>query len=133
MAKVSVIIPTYNRAQVVGEAIDSVLSQTYNDLELIVVDDGSQDETRSVVSSYNSQVTYLHQEHQGVSAARNRGIELARGKYLSFLDSDDLWLKEKLYLQMEGMKSDPETLISYTEEIWIRKGVRVNPMKKHRK
>jgi len=133
MAKVSVIIPTYNRAQVVGEAIDSVLSQTYNDLELIVVDDGSQDETRSVVSSYSSQVTYLHQEHQGVSAARNRGIELARGKYLSFLDSDDLWLKEKLYLQMEGMKSDPETLISYTEEIWIRKGVRVNPMKKHRK
>ena len=133
MPQVSVIIPTYNRAYVLGEAIDSVLSQTYDDLELIVVDDGSQDETRDIVASYNSRLTYLHQEHRGVSAARNLGIERARGNYLAFLDSDDLWLKEKLYLQMECMMADPETLICYTDEIWIRKGVRVNQMKKHRK
>jgi glycosyltransferase involved in cell wall biosynthesis len=133
MPQVSVIIPTYNRAHLVGEAIDSVLSQTYEDLELIVVDDGSQDETRQFVSSYSSRVTYLYQKHRGVSAARNRGIEQARGEYLSFLDSDDLWFKEKLNLQMEYLKSHPEILICYTDEIWIRKGVRVNPMKKHRK
>ena len=133
MPQVSVIIPTYNRAHLVGEAIDSVLSQTYDDLELIVVDDGSQDGTRDVVAAYGSRLTYLHQEHRGVSAARNRGIEEARGNYLSFLDSDDLWLKEKLFLQMESMKLHPETLICYTDEIWIRKGVRVNQMKKHRK
>jgi glycosyltransferase involved in cell wall biosynthesis len=133
MPQVSVIIPTYNRAHLVGEAIESVLSQTYEDLELIVVDDGSEDETRKIVSSYSSQITYLHQEQEGVSAARNRGIEQAQGEYLSFLDSDDLWLKEKLYLQMEYLTSHPEILICYTDEIWIRKGVRVNPMKKHRK
>jgi len=133
MPQVSVIIPTHNRAHLVGEAIDSVLSQTYDDLELIVVDDGSQDETRDVVASYSSRLTYLHQEHRGVSAARNRGIERARGNYLAFLDSDDLWLKEKLHLQMECMKVHPETLICYTDEIWVRKGVRVNQMKKHRK
>ena len=133
MPHVSVVIPTYNRAHVVGEAIDSVLSQTYDNLELIVVDDGSQDGTREFVASYGAQLTYLHQVHRGVSAARNRGIERARGHYLAFLDSDDLWLKEKLFLQMEYMKLHPEARICYTDEIWIRKGVRVNPMKKHRK
>ena len=133
MPKVSVIIPTYNRARIVGEAIDSVLSQRYDDFELIVVDDGSTDGTEDLVSSYLPRLTYLYQEHQGVSAARNRGIASARGEYLSFLDSDDLWLKEKLSLQMRFMESHPECRICYTDEIWIRKGVRVNPMKKHRK
>ena len=98
-----------------------------------MVDDGSQDGTRDVLAAYGSRLTYLHQEHRGVSAARNRGIEEARGNYLAFLDSDDLWLKEKLSLQMECMRLQPETLICYTDEIWIRKGVRVNQMKKHRK
>ena len=133
MPKVSVIIPTYNRAHILGEAIDSVLSQKYNDLELIVVDDGSTDGTKKVVSSYVPRLTYIYQEHQGVSAARNRGVEHAQGNYLAFLDSDDLWLQNKLYLQMKLMESNPEALICYTEEIWIRRGVRVNPMKKHRK
>jgi glycosyltransferase involved in cell wall biosynthesis len=133
MPKVSVIIPAYNRAYILGEAIDSVLSQKFKDLELIVVDDGSDDETEKVVSSYTHRLTYIYQEHRGVSAARNRGIEHAQGDYLAFLDSDDLWLKDKLYLQMKFMESHPEVLICYTEEIWIRKGVRVNPMKKHRK
>ena len=133
MPKVSVIIPAYNRAHILREAIDSVLSQSYNDLELIVVDDGSDDKTEKLVSHYIPYLMYIYQEHQGVSAARNKGIECAQGDYISFLDSDDLWLKDKLNLQMKFMESRPETLICYTEEIWIRKGVRVNPMKKHRK
>jgi glycosyltransferase involved in cell wall biosynthesis len=133
MPKVSVIIPTYNRAQIVGEAINSVLSQSYDDFELIVIDDGSTDETKELVSSYIPRITYLYQGHQGVSAARNRGIASARGDYISFLDSDDLWLREKLSSQMRFMEPHPEYLICYTDEIWIRKGVRVNPMNKHRK
>jgi glycosyltransferase involved in cell wall biosynthesis len=117
----------------VGEAIDSVLFQRYDDFELIVVDDGSTDGTEKLVASYLPRLTYLYQEHQGISAARNRGITSARGEYISFLDSDDLWLREKLSFQMRFMESHPECLICYTDEIWIRKGVRVNPMKKHRK
>lgn len=133
MPTISVIIPTYNRAGMVSEAIESVLSQTYDDRELIVVDDGSTDETEAVVSSFLPGLIYIHQEHQGVSAARNRGIAHARGEYLAFLDSDDLWHKDKLSRQMWFMESHPGALICYTNEIWIRRGVRVNPMNKHRK
>ena len=133
MPKVSVVIPTYNRGRVVGEAIDSVLSQRYDDFELIVVDDGSTDGTEELLASYLSRLTYIYQEHRGVSAARNHGIVSARGEYLSFLDSDDLWLRDKLSTQMRFMEFHPECRICYTDEIWIRKGVRVNPMKKHRK
>jgi len=133
MPAVSVIIPTYNRALMVKEAIESVLAQSYADRELIVVDDGSTDETKAVVSSFIPPLSYVYQEHQGVSAARNRGVVQARGEYLAFLDSDDLWLKDKLCRQMGFMKSHPEALICYTDEIWIRRGVRVNPMKKHSK
>ena len=133
MSKVSVIIPTYNRACFLEDAVNSVLSQKYRDLELIVVDDGSTDHTQRVLSSYSNCLTYLFQEHRGVSAARNRGIAHARGDYLAFLDSDDLWLPDKLSLQMEFLQQHPKARICYTEEIWIRRGVRVNPMKKHRK
>jgi glycosyltransferase involved in cell wall biosynthesis len=133
MSHVSVIIPTYNRAAMVKEAIASVLAQSYADRELIVVDDGSTDETEAAIAAFLPQLTYAHQEHQGVSAARNRGAAMAGGEYLAFLDSDDLWLKDKLWRQIRFMKSHPEALICYTDEIWIRRGVRVNPMKKHRK
>jgi len=133
MPAVSVIIPTYNRAAMVREAIESVLAQSYADRELIVVDDGSTDGTGAAVAAFLPQLTYVYQEHKGVSAARNRGAAIARGEYLAFLDSDDLWLKHKLDRQMRFMESHPEALICYTDEIWIRRGVRVNPMKKHRK
>jgi len=133
MPKESVIIPTYNRAYILREAIDSVLSQKYRDFELLVVDDGSTDETKEVVLSYLPHLIYIYQEHKGASAARNKGIEYARGSCLTFLDSDDRWLPDKLHLQMELMENCPEACICYTEEIWIRKGVRVNPMKKHKK
>jgi glycosyltransferase involved in cell wall biosynthesis len=133
MPAVSVIIPTYNRAAMVKEAIASVLAQSYADWEMIVVDDGSTDETEAALADVLPQLTYVRQEHLGVSAARNRGAAMARGEYLAFLDSDDLWLANKLKRQMRFMTSHPEALICYTDEIWIRRGVRVNPMKKHRK
>jgi glycosyltransferase involved in cell wall biosynthesis len=110
-----------------------VLAQSYADRELIVVDDGSTDGTGAAVAAFLPQLTYVYQEHKGVSAARNKGAAIAQGEYLAFLDSDDLWLKHKLDRQMRFMESHPEALICYTDEIWIRRGVRVNPMKKHRK
>ena len=130
---VSVIIPTYNRGYCVAESISSVLSQEYGNLELIVVDDGSTDETPRLMANFPDLI-YLRQEgNYGVSHARNLGIEQARGELICFLDSDDLWEKNKLTIQVDWMQSHPECKISYSDEIWIRNGVRVNPMKKHSK
>ncbi|MFP4226925.1 MAG: glycosyltransferase family 2 protein, partial [Desulfobacterales bacterium] len=97
---VSVIIPTLNRAWAVGKAIDSVLFQDYPNFELILVDDGSRDQTRSLLSAYQSRIIYIHQPNQGVSAARNRGIAAASGDLIAFLDSDDYWLPGKLSEQV---------------------------------
>lgn len=97
---ISVIIPTYNRAKYVTKVIDSVLSQTYTDYEIIVVDDGSTDNTREVLGSYMDKITYKYQENAGVSAARNTGIRIASGQWIAFLDSDDIWLPDKLASQM---------------------------------
>jgi glycosyltransferase involved in cell wall biosynthesis len=97
---VSVVIPAYNRAGEIGRAIDSAFNQTYRPIEVVVVDDGSIDNTAAVVAGY-PEVRYYRQENQGASRARNRGVELARGEYIAFLDSDDLWVKNKLELQME--------------------------------
>jgi glycosyltransferase involved in cell wall biosynthesis len=97
---VSVVIPAYNRAGEIGRAIDSAFNQTYRPIEVIVVDDGSQDNTAAVVAKY-PEVRYYRQENRGASVARNQGVELARGEYIAFLDSDDLWVKNKLELQME--------------------------------
>ena len=133
MPAVTVIIPTFNREQFLKEAVDSVLSQTYDDFELIVVDDGSTDKTKKMLQDYGQRLTYIFQENRGVSAARNRGIAEAKGELISFLDSDDLWKRDKLSIQTDLMKSQKGVMISFTDEIWIRKGVRVNPMKKHQK
>jgi glycosyltransferase involved in cell wall biosynthesis len=129
---VSVIIPTYNRAWILKEAIDSVLSQTFEDYELIVVDDGSTDDTGAVIGSFNG-IEFITQANRGVSAARNRGIEAASGTYLAFLDSDDLWLPEKLESQMAFFDAHPEAMICQTQEIWIRNGRRINPKRRHQK
>ncbi|GAB6096925.1 glycosyltransferase [Desulfatiferula olefinivorans] len=131
--QVSVIIPTYNRSVTVCEAVDSVLAQTYEPVEVLVVDDGSTDDTGDRLAAYGDRIQRIVQPNRGVSAARNAGITRARGEYLAFLDSDDLWEKEKLSAQMAFFREHPEALICQCEEIWIRNGKRVNPMNKHKK
>jgi glycosyltransferase involved in cell wall biosynthesis len=131
--RVSAIIPTYNRAGIIEEAVDSVLAQDYTDFELIVVDDGSTDNTSEVLARYGDNVRVLFQENKGVSAARNRGIAEASGKLIAFLDSDDLWLPQKLSTQVEFFHQRPDALICQTEEVWVRNGIRVNPKQRHTK
>jgi glycosyltransferase involved in cell wall biosynthesis len=130
---VSVVIPTFNRAKMVVEAIDSVLRQRDCSFEIIVVDDGSTDTTRSLLSARESELRYLHQPRRGVAAARNLGARHARGGWLAFLDSDDLWRPRKLALQLAFHHAAPHVPISQTEEIWVRDGRRVNPCAHHRK
>lgn len=132
---VTVVIPTYNRAWILEAAVESVLNQDMDDFELIVVDDGSTDETQRLLSGFadDHRVSIIRQENQGVSASRNRGIAEAKGTYVAFLDSDDLWLPQKLSCQIALFRSKPHIKICQTEEIWIRKGQRVNPKKRHKK
>ena len=130
---VSVIIPTYNRREMVREAVDSVLAQTYRNFELTIVDDGSDDGTPEVLAKYGEALQVCTQPNLGVAAARNRGVLCATGLYLAFLDSDDLWLPRKLEAQMAFMQKNPWAQICQTEETWFRHGVRVNPRMKHRK
>ena len=128
---VSVIIPTFNRAHCVAESIRSVLVQ--GELELIVVNDGSKDATVKELASFSTIQVINLTENRGVSYARNKGLERARGSLICFLDSDDLWEEGKLKAQVQWMQVHPECMAVYTDEIWIRNGVRVNPMKKHQK
>jgi glycosyltransferase involved in cell wall biosynthesis len=130
---VSVIIPTYNRAAMVQEAVASVLTQTYSDFELIVVDDGSFDDTARVLNSYSGRIRVHRQDNRGVSAARNAGIAMAKGTLIAFLDSDDLWLPEKLAVQTAYFLNHPDAMICQTEERWVRNNVRVNPKNRHKK
>jgi glycosyltransferase involved in cell wall biosynthesis len=132
--RITVIIPTYNRWPMLGEAIESVLGQTYPGFELIVVDDGSTDETVARLNKYRSRLRLISQgRRRGVSAARNVGAGEARGSLLAFLDSDDLWRPTKLAFQADFMELHPEIAVCQTEEIWIRNGVRVNARAIHRK
>lgn len=109
MPTVSVVVPTYNRANRLHRSIESVLAQTFDDLELLVVDDGSTDHTEEVVQGYDDdRITYVvHEENRGASAARNTGIERASGEYIAFLDSDDEWLPRKLERQVAELESRP--------------------------
>ncbi|MCG8553556.1 MAG: glycosyltransferase family 2 protein [Desulfobacterales bacterium] len=130
---ISVIIPTFNRAWTLKRALDSALAQDYPHREIIVVDDGSTDGTRELLAEYKDEVRVLAQANKGVSAARNLGIQESRGNFIALLDSDDAWEKNKLSCQMDFFQSNPGAMICQTEEIWIRKGKRVNPKKKHKK
>lgn len=112
---VSVLIPTYNRPALLCEAIDSVLAQSFTDFEIVVVDDGSTDDTRARLAAYGSRIRCLHTEHRGVAHARNLAFEAARGKYLCILDSDDLYYPHKLALQVEHLDANPDTVMVYTE------------------
>jgi glycosyltransferase involved in cell wall biosynthesis len=137
---ISVIIPTYNRASFLGEAIVSVLGQDFfhragpeHSFELLIIDDGSDDNTRAVAESFGAPAIYQYQPHLGVSAARNLGLKLSQGEFIAFLDSDDLWRKEKIGTQMSFLKAFPQARVCYTEEIWIRRGARLNQKERHRK
>lgn len=105
---VSVLIPTYNRAHLIGKAIESALAQTYQDIELVVVDDGSTDNTKEVIKRYGRDIVYVYQENRGIAGARNTGIRHCTGDYIAFLDSDDYWLPEKLERQMALFEQHPE-------------------------
>jgi len=133
MIETSIIIPTYNRLSFLKEAVESVLNQTNKDFELILVDDGSTDGTKEFAAGLSKRLRYVYQENAGPSAARNLGISEAQGEYITFLDSDDLWLENKLQVEIDFLKANREAMVCYTDEIWIRKGVRVNPKNKHRK
>lgn len=131
-AAVSVIIPTFNRAHKIARAVASVLYQTFTDYEILVVDDGSEDATREALTPLCSHVKCItHDKNLGVSAARNTGIRESHSPLIAFLDSDDYWLPDKLAAQVSFFSQHPEAVVCQTEERWIRKGVRVNPMKKH--
>ena len=131
-ATVSVVIPTFNRASVITRALESILLQTRPPDEILVVDDGSTDDTAERVRAEFPGVRLIEQENHGVSAARNAGIRAATGTWIALLDSDDEWLAEKLDRQLRAVATD-DTVLCHTDEIWIRRGRRVNPMKKHRK
>ena len=133
MSKVSVIIPTYNRGEVVLRALRSVFAQDHAVDQVIVVDDGSTDDTIERVERNFPGVELIVQTNHGVSHARNRGIERARNEWLAFLDSDDEWLPGKITAQLAAIMFDGISRVCHSDEIWMRNGRRVNPMNKHRK
>lgn len=155
---ISVIVPTYNRAQWVCRCIEAILAQDYRNFELIVVDDGSQDDTlakikkyqheptslplpcghgltgaRQIVQAQGPRVSIVHQTNRGVSSARNKGISLAQCEYITFCDSDDVWQPNKLSVERQFFRDNPSAIVCYSDEIWIRHGSRVNPCKHHAK
>ena len=131
--KISVIIPTFNRKKTLGRAIQSVMNQSLSPFEILIIDDGSNDGTEEWVKENFQNIKYIYQNNRGVSSARNKGIENAYGDWVAFLDSDDEWLPNKLYEQVKAIESNPGMKFFHTNEIWIRNGIRVNQMKKHKK
>jgi glycosyltransferase involved in cell wall biosynthesis len=140
---VSVIIPTFNRAEFLDRALSSVVLQTYERFEILVVDDGSTDSTMAVVEKWKMRLAndrskktilkYIQTKNRGVSAARNSGIGQASSEWIAFLDSDDEWLPTKLEVQMNYARQNPDFSLIHSEEIWIRNGERVNPPLKYKK
>jgi glycosyltransferase involved in cell wall biosynthesis len=118
---ISCIVPVFNGELYVGEALDSVLGQTYRPLEVIVVDDGSTDGTARIVAGYGERVSYLAQSNAGHAAARNRGIHAARGDFVAFLDADDLWHPEKLTRQLDCLLAQPlpDLCFTHLRNFWM--------------
>lgn len=138
MPDISVIIPTFNRSEFVHHALNSVLIQTYRNLEVIIVDDGSTDNTEVCIRKIMMReghipIRYVKTTRQGVASARNMGVGQSSGRWIAFLDSDDRWVPEKLSRQMEYLQENPDSRIVYTLERWIRSGRRVNPPAVYRK
>ncbi len=134
MDKVSVIIPTYNRAALLVRAVQSVLQQKIFSGEVIIVDDGSEDKTGEMIHSIETEkkIRYHKIKHSGPSTARNVGVELAEFPWIAFLDSDDHWCSGKIYKQMSLLQNNPEYKISHTGEKWLRRGVHLNQKKIHK-
>ena len=130
--EITVVIPTYNRYTLLKRAITSLYNQTYLPKEIIVVDDGSKDDTSKIQNDF-SDIIYIYQENRGVSAARNRGIENANCEWIAFLDSDDEFHPEKLQKQVAFHQENSNILMSYTAERWIRDGKEVKVPKKYQK
>ena len=130
---IAVVVPTYNRAVYLMRALESVARQSVPAQEVVVVDDGSTDETSKKVRRHFPNFRYIFQERKGVSAARNAGIMSVKSQWIAFLDSDDEWLPNKLATQINTLKNKQRYRICHTNEIWIRNGKRVNPLKKHQK
>ena len=131
--KISVIIPTFNRLDLLKRAIDSVLNQSIKPYDIIVVDDGSTDDTSEMIQHKYKSINLIQQKNSGVSAARNNGIKNAQGDWIALLDSDDEWEKNKLEEQVNNLIDNPEYEFCHTNEIWIRNGIRVNQKKRHKK
>jgi glycosyltransferase involved in cell wall biosynthesis len=120
---VSVIIPVYNYDRYLGEAIESVLSQTYHRLELIVVDDGSSDQSGEVARRFAAKgVRYCHQGHAGIGPARNKGVELAQGEFFAFLDADDRWPEEKIERQLRAFENNPTLEMVFGQVVQLQNG-----------
>lgn len=118
---VSVIIPAYNAAPYIASAVDSVLGQTYQNLEVLVIDDGSTDETRAVMAAYaaDPRVRYHYQENRGEAGARNAGLRLARGEFIALCDADDLWMPGKLEVQIPCFEGKPKLGVVYTNTVHV--------------
>jgi len=132
-ASITVIIPTHNRARLLPRALASIERQTLKPTEIVLVDDGSTDDTHEVITQNFSSVNYLYQSQLGVSAARNAGVAVSSSDWIAFLDSDDEWSSKKLACQWGALLRQPDIHICHTDEVWIRNGRRVNPMHKHAK
>ena len=134
MPKITAILPTWNRAEWLEKSIQSVLDQTFGDFELVVVDDASMDSTAEIIERYSGKIrTIVFSENRGISAARNAAISTSDSEWIAFLDSDDFWHPDKLQKQIAQTKMRPACPLHFTDEIWIRNGVRVNPKKKYQK
>lgn len=133
MFSVAVIIPTFNRALLLKRAISSVGINRLAKVEIIVVDDGSNDQTRAMVRQKFPDINYIYQSNTGVSAARNKGIAASNSEWLAFLDSDDEWLAGKLDVQIKALQKQPKYQICHSEERWISNGKKINPKLCHQK
>jgi glycosyltransferase involved in cell wall biosynthesis len=129
---ISIIIPTYNRLGFLKKAIASVQNQSYKNFELIIVDDGSTDDTRTYLETL-SDVKFISQENLGVASARNAGIKKATGEWIAFLDSDDIWLPHKLETQVSFLLSNKQYKWVHSNELWFREGLEVKQLAKHKK
>lgn len=122
MVKVSVIIPTYNRAYCILNALESIFNQTFSDYEVIVVDDGSTDNTKQVLEKYSDKITYIYQQNKGQASARNNGIRNSKGEYIAFLDSDDEWLPERLKSGADILDSNKDVYLLFSDMYRTKKG-----------